>query len=164
MKVGLKVKQIFWQIGRAVQDLHRQGISHNDIKPDNVVLTADGNAKLIDFGFAKIEPIVGPDDKSGTLQYAAPELFGPCPFRPQKADIWSLGTLLFTMSTGRFAFPNDSVSVTIEAIRQGKVAYPAWMNPDVEDLVRRLTNVDARERPTIDAGRERSLANSEQAK
>jgi serine/threonine protein kinase len=55
------LKRLFWQIALAVQYFHEQGITHSDIKPENIFLDAEGNPKLIDFGFAKREEIVSDD-------------------------------------------------------------------------------------------------------
>jgi serine/threonine protein kinase len=67
------LKRLFRQIALAVQYLHRQEIAHSDIKPENVILDLEGNAKLIDFGFAKQKQIAGDDEKYGTPIYMPPE-------------------------------------------------------------------------------------------
>jgi serine/threonine protein kinase len=144
------LKRLFHQIVLGVQYLHRQGIAHNDIKPENIVLDSEGNAKLIDFGFAKRGTVAGDDEKSGSLVYAAPEILSQGPYSPQKADIWSLGILLYVMTAAKFPFPDESDAATAEMIRHGKLMYPHSMDPEVEQLVRKLTKVNPKERPTID--------------
>jgi serine/threonine protein kinase len=106
---------VFAQVVDAVVHLHKHGFVHEDIKPDNVLLTADGVPKLCDFGVAcKIgQPLSG----CGTSRYMAPELFTG---DGKKAvgvlanplhDVWSLGVMLYAMLTGRFpwnrAVPED---------------------------------------------------------
>jgi 5'-AMP-activated protein kinase catalytic alpha subunit len=70
LKSVSEVKRLFRQIASGVWYLHRRGIAHGDIKPDNIVLTEEGDAKLIDFGYSK-EVLLGSDeDKSGTVKYS----------------------------------------------------------------------------------------------
>jgi serine/threonine protein kinase len=144
------LKRLFWQIALAVQYLHEQGIAHSDIKPENILLDAEGNAKLIDFGFVKREEIVGDDEKNGSLIYAAPELLMPGRYRPQKADIWSLGILLYVMTTRAIPYPDNDDSETIKCIKKGQMLFNSRMDADTERLVRTLTRTDPSERPTID--------------
>jgi serine/threonine protein kinase len=118
------VKRLFRQIAEAVAYLHSLGIAHGDIKPDNIVLTADGDAKLIDFGYCK-ESLLGFDeDKSGTVQYAAPELFITGAYNTRKADIWSLGILLFVMARGRFPYASSDDAMIIRLVVSGRISRP----------------------------------------
>jgi serine/threonine protein kinase len=74
LKRKLTVKQMFYEVVIAIQYLHEQGIAHNDIKPENVMIDDCGQVKLADFVFAKNKLILNDDEKCGTLMYAAPEL------------------------------------------------------------------------------------------
>jgi serine/threonine protein kinase len=145
------VKRLFRDAAIAVQYLHQQGIAHNDIKPENVVLDANGRAKLTDFGFAKCCQSAGDHEKLGTLVYMAPELLKPGAFDTQKADIWSLGIVLYTMVTSKFPYPCQSNSQTTQYIKAGKLMYPNGMDADAERLIRMMTKLNPEERPTIDA-------------
>jgi serine/threonine protein kinase len=68
------LKELFRQFALGVQYLHDKGIARNDIKPENVIIDSDGNAKLLDFGFAKQLQFAGHRDQSGTPSSAAPEI------------------------------------------------------------------------------------------
>jgi serine/threonine protein kinase len=144
-------KRLFQQIALAVQYLHHQGIAHNDIKAENIVLDSDGNAKLIDFGFAKQSQMVEDEDKCGTLAYAPPEILRIGSYVPQKVDIWSLGILLYAMASGKFPFPTANDKRLKELICEGKLIYPRRMDLKLEALVRSMTTVNPNQRPTIDA-------------
>jgi serine/threonine protein kinase len=146
----LTQKRLFRQIALGVQYLHHQGIAHNDLKPENVILDGDGNAKLIDFGFAKTDRIAGDDDKSGTLVYAAPELLSPGSYHTQKADIWSLAILLYTLVTGAMPYPAESHLRIRRRIRAGQLIYDKTMDADATRLIRHMARVNPNERPTID--------------
>jgi serine/threonine protein kinase len=144
------VKRLFRDIVLAVQYLHQQGIAHNDIKPENIILDANGRAKLTDFGFAKCSEIAGDEEKLGTLVYMAPELLKRGAFNTQKADIWSLGIVLYTMMVSRFPYPCQNESQTVQYIKAGKLMYPNGIDADAKRLIRMMTKLKPEERPTID--------------
>jgi serine/threonine protein kinase len=142
--------QVFKQILEGVKYLHSRGCSHGDIKLENVVLDKSGNARLIDFGYAKRKQIGDDNDKAGTLLYAAPEMLRRGSFNTQKADIWSLGILLYVMATGGFPYATLNERFVSRAILQGRLLFSQALDPEIERLIRRLTAANANLRPTID--------------
>ena len=119
------------QIADALDKAHRQGITHRDLKPGNVMLTTVGT-KLLDFGLAKLRPAVGgvvgmsaaPNVSPsltgrgtilGTLQYMAPEQLEGKP-ADARTDIFAFGALLYEMLTGKKAFEGTSQASLISAI------------------------------------------------
>jgi serine/threonine protein kinase len=97
--------RIFFDIAEGLAYVHRWGRSPCDIKLENVIIDADGRAKLIGFGYAKRTRLAGDDEKSGTVLCSAPELFASGAYFPEMADVWSLGLVLFALTTGTFPFP-----------------------------------------------------------
>lgn len=85
----------------AIRYLHEKNIIHGDIKPENVVLTKGGPAKLCDFGSASL--FGQQRSNSGTLEYLAPEAVLNFP-QNHKVDVWALGILLFEMISGSAPF------------------------------------------------------------
>jgi serine/threonine protein phosphatase PrpC len=104
---GIAVK-----LARAAAALHRVGIIHRDIKPDNVILETAGSLKLIDLGVVRVPGLEDfpPEHIPGTPAYMAPEMFAGEPGNVQ-TDIYSLGVTLFRAFTGEYPYGNaDAVS------------------------------------------------------
>jgi serine/threonine protein phosphatase PrpC len=93
------------KLTRGVAALHRAGVIHRDIKPDNVILLAEGGLRLIDLGVARLPGLEDfPDEQiPGTPSYMAPELFAGAPGDAQ-SDIWALGVTLWRLFAGSYPF------------------------------------------------------------
>ncbi|HEX4351374.1 MAG TPA: protein kinase [Polyangiales bacterium] len=108
------------QLAQALDELHRQGLVHRDVKPGHVILTARGNglptARLIDAGIAARLPGDGLLPSFGTAAYAAPEiaLGKPASFR---SDLYSLGCVLYEMLSGAPPFERESIEAVLAAQR-----------------------------------------------
>ncbi|HLN57207.1 MAG TPA: protein kinase, partial [Thermoanaerobaculia bacterium] len=112
------------------QDLH---IVHRDVSPPNILVSTDGDIKLCDFGIAKAASKVSRTESGalkGKLPYMSPEQAWGNPV-DQRSDIYSLGTVLFEMATGRKLFQGDSDLNVLEKVRAGDVVLPSSLNPDV---------------------------------
>ena len=78
---------------------------HGDIKPDNLLLSADGNVKIADFGSSRLLAGAGTLQRTiGTPAYLAPEIVAGQPYHGRQADIWALGVTLYVLLTGRMPF------------------------------------------------------------
>jgi eukaryotic-like serine/threonine-protein kinase len=129
------------QIVEALQEAYRKGVVHRDIKPQNVILTAEGLAKVADFGVAKAEElstITLAGSFFGTLQYAAPERFeGAGDIR---SDIYSVGIILYQMLTGTVPFAADSALALIRLHSEQPPAPLSQHVPDIPDDVQALVS------------------------
>jgi serine/threonine protein phosphatase PrpC len=99
-------------LARAVAALHRAGVIHRDIKPDNVILEGGGSLKLIDLGVVRVPGLedAAPDEIPGTPAYMAPEMLAGEPGN-EATDIYALGVTMFRAFTGEFPYSNpDAVS------------------------------------------------------
>lgn len=155
-------RRLFQQLMLAVDYCHRMGVSSRDIKPDNVLLDANSNVKLADFGYSKDEDVQSlAKTRLGTPEYTAPEIF-KLPqaegknYDAKAADIWSCGVTLFEMVTGSLPFnrPEDiqkkhSVrsALTMERLLKGEYAFPPDipLSTELKDLLKGMLNIGENE-------------------
>jgi serine/threonine protein phosphatase PrpC len=104
-------RNITVKLARAVAALHRAGIVHRDIKPDNVILEGGGSLKLIDLGVVRVPGLeeFPPDEIPGTRAYMAPEMFEGEPGN-EATDIYALGVTMFRAFTGEFPYGNPDAT------------------------------------------------------
>jgi hypothetical protein len=130
------------QIAQALAAAHEQGIIHRDLKPSNILVTENGQTKVVDFGLAKFAgPLSGAQEGRtldgtilGTADYMAPEQ-ARGQAADQRSDVFSFGTLFYEMLTGRRPFRRGSVVETMSAVLRDPVPDP---DPSVPKPVHRI--------------------------
>ncbi|MDF1702553.1 MAG: serine/threonine-protein kinase [Planctomycetota bacterium] len=109
-----RVLGIGLMMARALDHAHRNNLVHRDVKPDNIILTKDGVAKLCDLGLAKMETHEGDEPaRMGTAAYISPEQARGEHDLTERADLYSLGCTLFHMLTGREPFEGADASAVL---------------------------------------------------
>lgn len=141
----------FLQIIEAVIYLHSAGIVHRDLKAENLLLTADYKlVKLGDFGFSNY---YSHDNLlatwCGSPPYAAPELFEGKQYNGPKADIWSLGVVLYVLVCGALPFDGNTLQSLKSRVLSGKFRIPYFMSCDCEHLIRHMLITDPEKRFTL---------------
>ena len=148
----ISVRQALWitrQVAEALGALHRAGWLHGDIKPQNIMLSPEGHATLIDLGFAlrKSEAVLTElRSVRGTLNYVAPETMTSAHASSDQSDIYSLGIALFEMLTGRLPFEAQTPAQLIEAHRGQPLPDPRDLIDNIpDDVVRLLGRMTAKQ-------------------
>lgn len=126
----------------AVEYLHQMGISHRDLKPENMLLDHKYNIKVTDFGLSNIYP-AGKllTTACGSPSYACPEMLAGKPYDGLKADIWSIGVVLYAMCFGYLPFDNPNISELYKMIKEGEYEIPEFASENLVSLLQRILEV-----------------------
>jgi len=140
------------QIGEALQEAHAKGIVHRDIKSDNVVLTSKGQAKVMDFGLAKLKgslKLTRSSSTVGTLAYMAPEQIqgGEVDAR---SDIFSFGIVFYEMLSGKTPFRGEHDAAMMYSILNEEpesiLKHRSELSPELDHIIRRALEKDPEDR------------------
>ncbi|MED7925587.1 protein kinase [Nonomuraea sp. LP-02] len=140
-RIGLRVLS-------ALEVAHAHGLLHQDVKPGNILLDADGSAMLTDFGIAA--PMGGPGDVTGSAGspgYMAPERLNEQPSGPA-SDLWSLGASLYTAVEGRAPFERDLPAAVAAAVLLHEPPFPARAGRRFGGLLMAMLAKNPAARPT----------------
>jgi len=144
-----RVVKIAVQIARALEHAHEAGLVHRDVKPDNILITKDGLAKLCDLGLAKDRPEEG-GRSLGTPSYIAPEQAEAVEEVDIRADLYSFGATLFHMLAGRPPFEGAAREVMVKHLSEPPPKLRSLeddVSPAMEQLVDRLLAKTREDRP-----------------
>ena len=133
-----QIKEIALQLCSALFYLHNNNIIHRDIKPQNILISSSGIIKLCDFGFARaIDNKTMLTSYKGTPLYMAPELLKQYPYN-KKADLWSLGVILYELYVGQVPFYANNLYTLIHKITKDEIRYPDSMSSEFKDFLKGL--------------------------
>jgi Tol biopolymer transport system component len=136
------------EIAEALDAAHRKGVLHRDLKPDNLWITSDGHVKVLDFGLARLDSDgAAPDDKTltspgmtlGTIPYMSPEQ-ARGEALDARSDLFSFGSVLYEMASGRPAFPAASAAEVTAAILKEQPPRISSVRPDTPPMLEQVTS------------------------
>lgn len=134
---------IFLDVCRALKYAHNKNVIHRDIKPGNILISNKGDVKLVDFGIAASEEHSGSDLTEdgmtlGTPAYMSPEQLEDAKNVDKRADIYSMGVMLYEMLTGIKPFPGKFSAKTITSIQKGKYKPAKKIKPSISPVLNRI--------------------------
>ncbi len=142
------IVRIGLQIAEALQVAHDKGIVHRDIKPQNILMTEDGNIKVADFGIARAvtsSTMVNTKEAIGSVHYSSPEQ-SRAGYVDKRSDIYSLGILLYELATGRVPFSGDTpIAVALKHLKEQPIPphlINIHLNPALETLILKCITKD----------------------
>lgn len=134
---------IFSEVCRGLKYAHDKGVIHRDIKPANILLSKEGEVKLVDFGIATTmesdkEGLTQAGMTLGTPAYMSPEQITDSRTVDKRSDVYSMGVMLYEMLTGEKPFPGSFTPDAIDRINKGQYTNPKRINPDIPGYLAQL--------------------------
>eukprot|EP01084_Bolivina_argentea_P095104 170983_1 len=147
---AVEAQRLFQQLICAVDYCHSHNIVHRDLKPENLLLDADNNLKIADFGLSNVMR----DGEflrtsCGSPNYAAPEVIQGNLYAGPEVDVWSCGVILYALLCGSLPFDDESIPSLFKKIRSGMYLLPSHLSPPTRDLIPRMLVVDPMRRISV---------------
>ena len=145
-----EARHFFHQIISGVEYCHYHHIVHRDLKPENLLLDADNNIKIADFGLSNVMR----DGEflrtsCGSPNYAAPEVISGHLYAGPEVDVWSCGVILYALLCGSLPFDDESIPNLFKKIKSGMYSLPSHLSQLARDLIPRMLVVDPMKRITV---------------
>lgn len=140
----------FTQLARALQHMHSLNLVHSDLKTENISLVDENKVKLIDFGFSRDASEAAP--LCGTLGYMSPQQIRRLPFCPFKAEVWSLGVVLYKLLFNLYPIKAKTLEEASQKVKGFKLVLPASrkLSLPTRQLLSRLLAPEEAKRPSLE--------------
>eukprot|EP01013_Petalomonas_cantuscygni_P022669 TRINITY_DN43970_c0_g1_i1.p1 TRINITY_DN43970_c0_g1~~TRINITY_DN43970_c0_g1_i1.p1 ORF type:complete len:334 (+),score=63.06 TRINITY_DN43970_c0_g1_i1:186-1187(+) len=153
-------REYFRQTIAGLAYVHKHGVAHRDLKPDNLLIGSDGNIKISDFGLARAgaatRELGGLESQAkdfvtrcGTPNYVAPEVLTEATYNGFRADVWSVGVILFVLLSGRLPFLARDIAQLYQKIQLCDYSMSSAITPGAADLIRKIIVADPEKRATL---------------
>lgn len=149
----------FDQLVEGVEYCHKLGVCHRDLKPENLLLDEHGDLKISDFGLSSL--YVGDAEMDGasrtellhttcgTPNYVAPEVIADQGYDGKKADVWSIGVILYVLLAGFLPFDEGTIMALFSKIQKAEFTYPKWFSQEVRALLDQVLVADPKVRISL---------------
>ncbi|CAJ2673935.1 unnamed protein product [Trifolium pratense] len=142
-------RRYFQQLVSALCFCHKNGVAHRDLKPQNLLLDADGNLKVSDFGLSALPEQLKNGllhTACGTPAYTAPEILGRIGYDGSKADAWSCGVILYVLLAGHLPFDDSNIPAMCKRITRRDYQFPEWISKPARYLIYQLLDPNPKTR------------------
>lgn len=142
-------RRYFQQLVSALCFCHKNGVAHRDLKPQNLLLDADGNLKVSDFGLSALPEQLQNGllhTACGTPAYTAPEILGRIGYDGSKADAWSCGVILYVLLAGHLPFDDSNIPAMCKRIMRRDFQFPDWISKPARYLIYQLLDPNPKTR------------------
>ena len=155
-----KSRFYFQQLVEGVKFCHNKGVCHRDLKPENLLLDHEMNLKISDFGLSNLYESQNEagtvssralllHTTCGTPNYVAPEVLQDRGYDGCRADIWSMGVILYVLVAGCLPFDEPTMPVLFEKIKSAHYKFPANFSSELKDLIQSILVTDPSKRASI---------------
>jgi serine/threonine protein kinase len=145
-----EARGFFQQIIASIDYCHRHRVVHRDLKPENLLLDAENNVKVADFGLSNLmrdgDMLKTP---CGSPNYAAPEVISGQLYAGAEVDVWSCGIILFALLCAKLPFDDEYIPDLFKKIRKGRFTFPPHVTEECKQLISSMLVVDQLKRSTI---------------
>lgn len=146
-------RRYFQQLVSAVHYCHSKGVTHRDIKPQNILLDHEGNLKVSDFGLSALPELLRDGllhTSCGTPAFTAPEVVRRKGYDGAKADAWSCGIILYLLLAGCLPFNEANIAVMYQKMYLRDFEFPCWISKSAQRVISRLLDPNPQNRITIE--------------
>ncbi|KAA8496101.1 Serine/threonine protein kinase OSK1 [Porphyridium purpureum] len=152
-----EARMFFQQIVSGIEYCHKHMVAHRDLKPENLLLDANNNVKIADFGLSNLmQDGFFLKTSCGSPNYAAPEVISGKLYAGPEVDVWSCGVILFALLCGTLPFDDENIPYLFKKIKGGIYVLPSFLSELSRDLIGKMLVTDPMRRISIEEIRRHS--------